>query len=634
MFFLVVGDVLALTVALIASLRLYFDTVPLARLHEQYFAKHALTFGVALVLYVFILGCFHLYRYAWRFASLETLWGVIAANSLGLIGFIGLQRLLDEPVLTYPVLFIFWMLSVALVGGIRILLRLASLSRNFGGPAVRILQRELRPKRVVILGEGAAGARLLSVLREEWKTPYHVIGFLDDGPGKAGTYIRGAKVLGPLNRLYELLEQRAVDEVLIALSEAGGAQIRDYVMACRKRGVPVKVVPAIRDVLAGRTVPRLADISVDDLLRRAPVCLDIAKIGPYLEGKRVLVTGAGGSIGSELCRQILPLNPEKLIMLGHGENPIWEIYQELVYLFPTSADRLRTLIASVTDETRIEQIFAACRPHIVFHAAAHKHVPIMESNVLEAAQNNVLGTFCIAEACGRHSVSRMVLISSDKAVEPCSVMGATKWLCEEIVRKMGDVFPSVAYVAVRFGNVLGSTGSVVPMFKEQIKRGGPVTVTHPDMTRYFMSIPEAVQLVLQVGGMGRSGALYLLRMGEPVKIVDLAHDMIRLCGLEPGIDVDVVYTRPRPGEKLHEHTATEYERVEPAECDGVDIVHRPPYFLNDEIFWILRQIRQMIDHGDEQGMRQLLAETVPGFGATDRVHALTAYRAADPAAGV
>jgi len=325
------------------------------------------------------------------------------------------------------------------------------------------------------------------------------------------------------------------------------------------------------------------------------------------------VTGAGGSIGSEVCRQIAALEPAALILLGHGENSIHKIYLELCEHRPAICDRLQMVIASVADEARMNQVFQAYRPNVVFHAAAHKHVPIMETNVLEAAQNNVIGTSIVAELCGRYGVEHVLLISSDKAVYPSSVMGATKWLCERIVRAMVGLYRGTNYVTVRFGNVLGSRGSVVPLFHDQIMRGGPVTVTHPDMTRYFMSIPEAVQLVLQAGAVGKSGELFLLDMGDPIRIVDLAHDMIRLCGYEPDKDIKVVFSGPRPGERLHERLAAEDEVIEPAFCKGLAIVRCSDDFSPTEVMDLLRRTHQIINRGDEDEMRGLLGQVVPQF---------------------
>lgn len=608
---LMAGDVLAILGAITLSLMLRFDTNPLPEVLKAYFNPHGLSIAISLVVYVAMFAAFRLYRYAWRFASLETVKSVVCACTAGLLCSVALQRLVDGSILPNSVLIIYWMMSILLVGGVRVLLRLASLSQRFGSKAVRILQRDLRPRRVVILGGGSDGVQVLDALRCDANCSHEVIGFLDDNPRKHGVYIRDVRVLGPLKHLYDLLSERAVDEVLIALPDAAGEEIREYVMACRKQNVRVKVVPRLRDVLNGRDSVQMEEISVEDLLRRPPVKIDLLEIGDFLTGKRVLVTGAGGSIGSELCRQIVRLNPATLVLLGHGENSIHKITQELRHSYPQQANRLRMVVASVADEVRINQVFHEHKPQVVFHAAAHKHVPIMEMNVLEAIQNNVIGTYCVADACGRSGVKCMVLISTDKAVYPSSVMGATKWVCEKLVRAMVPMYRDTNYVTVRFGNVLGSRGSVLPIFHTQIMRGGPVTITHPEMTRYFMSIPEAVQLVLQAGAVGRSGELYLLDMGEPVRILDLAHDMIRLCGYEPDADIPVEYTGPRPGEKLHEKLVADDESIEPAYGEGMSIVRCPDCFSASEMMDVMRQCRQLVNRGDSAEAYEFLGKIIP-----------------------
>lgn len=608
---LMAGDVLAVIGALVLSLMLRYDSTPVRHLYSDYLEPRLLSVGLSLVLYVVVFALFRLYRYAWRFASLETVRGVVCASTTGLLCFGAVQLIVNKSMLSTSVLIVFWMMSILLIGGVRVLLRLASLSQTFGGKAVKILQRDLRPKRVVILGAGASGVHVLESLRGESTGSYEVVGFLDDNPNKHGIYIRDVRVLGPVKHLYRLLEDQSVDEVLVALPDAAGEEIREYVMACRKLKVQVKVIPRLQDVLNGKSIVRVEDISVEDLLRRPPVRIDLLEIGDFLTGKRVLVTGAGGSIGSELCRQIVRLNPATLVLLGHGENSVHKIHQELKNSHPAQANRLRMVVASVADEVRINQVFQEHKPQVVFHAAAHKHVPIMELNVLEAIQNNVIGTYCVAEACGKFGVKCMVLISTDKAVYPSSVMGATKWMCEKLVRAMVPIYRDTNYVAVRFGNVLGSRGSVLPIFHDQILRGGPVTVTHPEMTRYFMSIPEAVQLVLQAGAVGRSGELYLLDMGKPVRILDMAHDMIRLCGHEPEVDIPVVYTGPRPGEKLHERLVSEDEIIEPAFGEGMSIVRCPECFSSTEMLDMMRQCHQIINRGDSSEAYDFLGKVIP-----------------------
>ncbi len=607
---LISADTLALMGALVCALILRYDSFSPVRILSET-TPHLQSLPFVLGAYLLLFAAFRLYRYAWRFASLEMLWSVIFANSLGLLSMVILQRVIDHRTLAPSTLVIFWLLSIVVVGGFRILLRLINVSRLHGSRAMQVLRRDVRPKRVVILGGGSDGARLLASLHEDIQEPYDVIGFLDDLPQRKGIYIRGVRVLGPLSHLHKLLDENAVDEVFIAIPEASGERIREYVMACRQRHIDIKIIPGIQDVVNRKSRARLEDISVEDLLRRPTVQINLSEIDGYITGKRVMVTGAGGSIGSELCRQIIARNPSMLILLGHGENSIHQISQELRGRYPHLADRLHVVIGSVADNIRMEQAFRSHRPELVFHAAAHKHVPIMEVNVPEAVQNNVLGTHCIADCCGRYDVESMVLISTDKAVYPSSVMGATKWLCEQVVRATAEHYPHVSYVTVRFGNVLGSRGSVVPIFQEQIKRGGPITITHPEMTRFFMIIPEAVQLVLQAATMGRSGDLFLLDMGKPVKIVDLARDLIRLSGLQPDKDIAIAFIGLRPGERLHEVLTTEDEELMPAPCDGMSIVHQPAYFTASQLQFTLKRLRELAERGDGQRLHEMLMGFVP-----------------------
>jgi len=614
-FLLVSSDYLALVCAVIISLWLRFDDLSLGSVLRTHVMTNALPLVIGLASYSLIFHAFRLYRYAWRFASLGTLSNVIRANTVGVVVLFALQRTMGRQPLPVSVFVIFWMLSIAFVGGVRILLRLASLGTSYGRGAFQWIKRDVGGPRTVILGSGPSAARLLKALGEECDAHYEILGMLDDSPDTEGKYIMNARVIGPLSRLRELLEERAVDEVLIALGDVSSDKVREYALACRKKKVPVKVIPGISEMLNGNGHVHVEEISVEDLLRREPVKINLDKIGGCITGARVLVTGAGGSIGSELCRQILRLNPEKLFLLGHGENSLHDICRELRRIAPDKKDCLVILVASVADEVRLDQVFREHEPQIVFHAAAHKHVPIMESNLIEAVQNNVVGTNCVAECCGRYQVEKMVLISTDKAVAPSSVMGATKWLCEEVVRAMVKAYPRTKFVAVRFGNVLGSRGSVVPIFHDAIKNGGPVTVTHPEMTRFFMSIPEAVQLVLQAGTSGESGELFLLDMGQPIKILDLACDMIRLYGFEPYVDIPIEFCGMRPGEKLHESLTNDGAEILPAACDGLFVVHRPSYFSEVDVDDMLRDIHEIILSGDTPAMRRLLEEHVPGFSA-------------------
>jgi len=610
---LISGDFIALALALFVALLLKYDTISMSYLMKVHIADRPISVLLGALFYIIAFSRFRLYSYTWRFASLEVLWSVVAANAIGLLFLVVCQAVIDGNVMSASLLALFFLLSVIFVGAGRIILRLSSLRHRYGGRVWQKVKGDELPKRVIILSSGSNGAGLVSSLRDEQDNPYNIIGVLDDDPTCQGCYIRGVKVLGPLNKLNDLLKERAVDEVLITLPQTSGAQVKQYVMDCRQKKIPVKVIPALSDVLNGKTRARVEDICIEDLLRRPPVKINISEIGSYLTDKRVLVTGAGGSIGSELCRQICALKPAEVVLLGHGENSIHEIHKELTRQFPQLADMLHTVIGSVADEKRMDQVFREFSPQVVFHAAAHKHVPIMEKNVLEAVQNNVIGTYRVAECCGNYGVKRMLLISSDKAVNPSCIMGATKSICENVVRAMANVYPNTSFVSVRFGNVLGSRGSVVPIFKEQINRGGPVTVTHPDMTRYFMSIPEAVQLVMQAGAIGKSGDLFILDMGEPVKVVDLANDMIRLCGLDPGTDIQVICTGIRPGEKLHEELSKTDELIEATPYEELFAVHRPKYNDTEAVYSDIKRILHMVGKSDVTGIRALLGHLFPHF---------------------
>ncbi|MEI6519178.1 MAG: nucleoside-diphosphate sugar epimerase/dehydratase [bacterium] len=611
---LMVTDAIAICAALLISFMLRFEGNQLNSQLQQYFIPVNYTsLIITLVAIIATFNLFRLYRYAWRFASLDMLGSIVLANVIGTFELFLIQAIFTHP--TYPrsIYFIFAVISIVFIGAERIFLRLMNIwqAKNFS--LITSLISSSGQKRVVILGGGSEGARLLNALREDIHIPYRIIGFLDDLPHRKGLYIRGVRVLGPLNNLYKLLEEELIDEVFIVLSNTNSPQIRDLVMACRRRKVPVMIIPAITDVLNRKVKARLEEISVEDLLRRPPVQTNMKSIGNFINNKRVLITGAGGSIGSEICRQIISNNPSQIILLGHGENSIHLIYHELIHNYPAMANRISQVICSVTDTVRVNQVFRQFKPQIVYHAAAHKHVPIMEANVVEAVHNNVFGTDNIATACGRYEVEAMLLISTDKAVNPTSIMGATKWLCEEVLRSLSVVYPKTQFITVRFGNVLGSRGSVIPLFREQIRRGGPVTVTHPEMTRYFMTIPEAVQLVLQASAIGNSGELFLLDMGQPVKIIDLARDMIKLSGFEPDIDIAIVFTGLRPGEKIFEELTYSDAVVETAACDRLFIVRRKQFFSPLELRSIINDFADLVEGGDNRGVISTLERVVPAF---------------------
>jgi FlaA1/EpsC-like NDP-sugar epimerase len=503
----------------------------------------------ALLVKPFVYWRFGLYRRFWAYASMKEaliILGAIAVNGILMMGYYFLSFTVTQPRVPLTIPTIDALVSLMLVGGMRFSIRMLSELMQ----ARRRLPGSGATRRVLIAGAGDAGAL---VAREMQKNPQlHMIpiGFLDDAPEKLNQRIHGVQVLGSLKNVLAVSAMQEIDEVVIAMPSASGEVFRRLSDLCRKGKMPFRTMPGLYELIGGRvSAGRLRNVEVSDLLRRAPAQMADQAVGRALSGMRVMVTGAGGSIGFELCRQIARWGPSEILLLGHGENSIFEALLELGEDYPGLA--LHPVIADIRDRPRMQSVFRAHQPQVVFHAAAHKHVPLMEINVEEAFTNNVIGTRNVVELALEAGTERLVLISSDKAIRPTSVMGATKRLAEMIVQEAARR-SGKSYVSVRFGNVLGSRGSVIPVFKRQIARGGPVTVTHPEMERYFMTIPEAVHLVLQAASLGEGGDTLLLRMGKPVRIVSLAEDLIRLSGLEPGRDIPIVFTGVRPGEKLSE----------------------------------------------------------------------------------
>jgi len=507
------------------------------------------------------------YRGSWRYVGLRDLYSVISASLMGSFFFLTIYFVLENiwysvfpgrlfnrsPISLHEssVFLLDWAATIAFVCAARILVR-------FYYEDIQP-RRVGNPNRVLIVGAGDTGEAVLRELLRMRRERYECVGFLDDDVPQLRGHIHGVEILGRTADIRQVCERQEVQEVLIALPHASPKMIRLLVGQCQGSGVLFRTIPAVTDVMEGRVqVSQIRDVDIEDLLGREPVELDTDKIGQQLRGQCVLVSGAGGSIGSEMCRQIAGFYPRRLIVLERAENNLFEIDRELRAKWPDLD--VVPCVADVGDQSRLTAIFEHEGPSIVFHAAAHKHVPMMELNPGEAIKNNIGGTMTLAKAAAMAGIEKMVLISTDKAVNPTSVMGCTKRAAEMYVQTLGR---SVAtqFVTVRFGNVLGSSGSVVPIFKEQIAAGGPVTVTHPEMKRYFMTIPEASQLVLQAGTMGNGGEIYVLHMGDPVKIVDLARDMITLSGLRPETDIEISFAGVRPGEKLFEELSTEDEHI-------------------------------------------------------------------------
>ena len=463
---------------------------------------------------------------------------------------------------------------------------------------------------VLLIGAGEAGVLVAREIANRPDLRLRPIGFVDDDPLKVGTSIGGVSVLGTSAQLGEIVERKGVKRALITIANASGHQIRRISELCRDAGLEAKIIPGIYEIVGDMVnLSRIRQVAIEDLLRRDPVKLDEDVVGSSIQSRVVLVTGAGGSIGSELCRQICRFGPSRLILVERFENALFEVHRELAAAFPLV--QIEPRIADVCDVRRMTQIFAAGRPEIVFHAAAHKHVPMMEWNPGEAVKNNVGGTRAVAALADKYGVGRFVLISTDKAVNPTSVMGATKRVAEVYLQALSQR-SATRFVMVRFGNVLGSAGSVIPIFREQIAKGGPVTVTHPDMTRYFMTIPEASQLVLQAGAMGQGGEIFILDMGEPVRILDLARDLITLSGLRPMEDIEIRISGVRPGEKLAEELSSDVENADKTKHPKILIGRIKPHEW-DAVDAGVSALLQVAQDTDVDKMRAALGHLVPEF---------------------
>ncbi|HEY4176128.1 MAG TPA: nucleoside-diphosphate sugar epimerase/dehydratase [Kofleriaceae bacterium] len=566
------------------------------------------------------LAAFGIPRMAWRYVSmLDTvrMLGAMGASGVVLV----LLRLvapvtgLSFLIVPYGVLAMNFVLAFVGLVGVRGTWRLRSEARARKRRAIDGEQH-----RVLLIGAGEAGVIVAREILNRPDLGLTPVGFVDDDPAKLGTRIGGLQVLGTSAHIAEIAERKRVKRVLITIANASGTEMRRITNHCREAQLDMKIIPGIYEIVGEKVnLSRIREVAIEDLLGREPVSLDESAIASTIRSRVVLITGAGGSIGSELCRQVCRFGPERLILVDRFENALFEIHRELTAAFP--AVPIEPRVGDVCDRERMEAIFSASRPTVVFHAAAHKHVPMMEWNPGEAVKNNVGGTRTIADLSDRHGVERFVLVSTDKAVNPSSVMGATKRVAEVYVQSLSQR-SSTRFVIVRFGNVLGSAGSVVPIFRAQIATGGPITVTHPEMSRYFMTIPEASQLVMQAGAMGSGGEIFILDMGAPVRIVDLARDLITLSGLRPDEDIEIHFSGVRPGEKLHEELSTDSEDADKTKHPKIFVGRIQP---ND---WsvVTEAVQRLLAVGasnDSDDVRAALGELVPEYRAVRPVRSPT-----------
>ncbi|GIV70493.1 nucleoside-diphosphate sugar epimerase/dehydratase [Caldilinea sp.] len=563
---------------------------------------------------------FRLYNRMWRYASVVEMKMIIMAGLVSscLIFMLNFGALPLAGVAHMPSRSI-WLLesllSLGALAGSRFLLRLLQ-ERYRPHELLKLRTFIQNPGLVLIVGAGDAGAMVLREIQNNRALGLQVVGFVDDDPAKRKLSLNGVPVLGNRQAIPELVKRHSIDQIIIAMPTASGREIREIVHICEKAGIHPRTVPGLYELIDGTVhLSQIRNVSIEDLLRREPIQTDTAAVSELLRNKRIMVTGAGGSIGSELCRQILRCRPAEMILVGHGENSIFEIHNELLIenqRMWKGGVVITPVIADVRFRNRIVALFQEHRPHIVFHAAAHKHVPLMEANPVEAITNNIFGTRNVVEAARMVDVERFILISTDKAVNPTSVMGASKRAAELVVHQCG-AHTHGAYMAVRFGNVLGSRGSVLLTFRKQIAAGGPVTVTHPEMRRYFMTIPEAVQLVLQAAVLGKGGEVFLLDMGEPVRIVDMATDLIRLSGLEVGRDIEITYTGLRPGEKLYEELFVPGEKYERTLHKKIFIASNASHFVPDCLDEALTALEQATQQNDRDAIILCLKNLIPEY---------------------
>jgi len=591
-FHLVLLDIVVVAIVPFIALFVRLD----GAINNQYVSVLSDYIIYSIILSIMVFYIYGLYKRLWKYATVQDLFAIIGAVSVSniMLTFCGIFFNIDLPRSIY---IISWMFEVGLICFSRLIIRITSFMTNI---------EKKYDNKILIVGAGDAGAMVAREIKQR-NGGQKIVGFIDDDTHKIGSKILGNTILASTNEIEKVVKEYGVDEIIIAIPSASGDVIRNISLICRDSGCKVKILPALYDLIEGKTkIKQLRNIEIEDLLRREPVKMNIEEISGYLSSKVVLVTGAGGSIGSELCRQIAKVNPEKIILLGRGENSIYEIHQELIEKYPNHS--FIPVIADIKDNDRIKGVFDKYKPHVVFHAAAHKHVPLMEAQPQEAIKNNVFGTKNLVEAANDYSVETFIMISTDKAVNPTSIMGASKKVAEILVQNMNSN-SNTKYAVVRFGNVLGSRGSVIPLFKKQIANGGPITITHPDMNRYFMTIPEASQLVLQAGALTNGGEIFVLDMGEPVKIIDMAKDLIELHGLIPDRDIKITFTGLRPGEKLYEELFTSEEGLKSTK-------HKKIYtstFLFSENNEKLRVIDKLIDLKSRSEIIKCIKYLIPNY---------------------
>ncbi|MTI70049.1 MAG: polysaccharide biosynthesis protein [Firmicutes bacterium] len=597
--YLIIIDVVLINLAFYLAFLLRFE----GNIPPGNFQGYMNNFFVITIIKVAVFYYFNLYKSLWKYASVEELMqiviGAVVANT-AVLSYLFIQQIH----LPRSIYILVGLLDVFFIGGSRFSYRALRRLKN------RDFKGKKNEKRVLIIGAGDAGAMVIKELKNHEELNSNPVAIIDDDESKEGQRINGIPVLGQRLDIASVSKKKRIDEIIIAIPSASKKEIKDIVNESKRTNCTLKILPGMFELIDEKvSINEIREVQIEDLLGRDQVELNIDEISGYLLGKRVLVTGGGGSIGSELCRQIARFNPERLIILDIYENNAYEIQNELKRKYNNL--KLDVVIASVREKERMEDVFKKFSPEVVFHAAAHKHVPLMEDNPEEAIKNNVFGTLNVAQAADKEHVKRFVMISTDKAVNPTNIMGASKRICEMIVQSINK-HSNTEFVAVRFGNVLGSNGSVIPLFKRQIKEGGPVTVTHKDVIRYFMTIPEASQLVIQAGAMAKGGEIFVLDMGEPVKIIDLARDLISFSGFEPNVDIPIEIVGLRPGEKLYEELLLDEEGIKSTKHKKI-FIGEPIFSDYKVLLKSMDKFRDIINNEDEDKLRSYIKEIVPTY---------------------
>ena len=600
--FLVITDIILINGSVFLSLIMRFE-INIASVPEEYIQKYIVNVIPFTIVTLIIFWCFRMYHSLWQYASIAELYKIVEACVVAELAHLCVTS------------FMGWMLPRSCYFTSGVFLIVAMSASRFMYRLLRQLINEYRHTseqlKIMIIGAGEATSVLMrEISNSRYLDNSKVVCIIDDDLGKVGKYIRGVKIVGTRDHIKEYARYYDIDEIIFAIPSASTKDKREILNICKETSCNLKILPGVYQMVDGEiNIKDLRNVDVLDLLGRDPVKVDIESIMGYVKDKTVLVTGGGGSIGSELCRQLVSHKPKCLVIFDIYENNAYDIQQELKIKYPDA--NVVTLIGSIRNTSRLESVFEQYNPDIVYHAAAHKHVPLMEVSPNEAIKNNVVGTWNVAKMADKYGVKKFVMISTDKAVNPTNVMGATKRICEMIIQSFNEK-SKTDFVAVRFGNVLGSNGSVIPLFKRQIEAGGPVTVTHPDIIRYFMTIPEAVSLVLQAGAYAKGGEIFILDMGEPVKIDDLAKNLIRLSGYTLGVDMEIKYTGLRPGEKLYEELLMNEEGMQDTDNKLIHI-GRPIEFDKEHFYEKLEELKEMAYAEDSADIRKKIMEVVDTY---------------------